>query len=230
VGRLAVVGKHQTLGPPDPDAPRPDVVPRDVLDLGDHLVCYRHGLDDAVLAHRIDHAAHLRALAGLGCDRILALSSVGSLHRALPVGAFVVPSDFQALDQEPVVADGDNPHVVPGFTPAWRARLVETWRARAGEPIVDGGVYRQTNGPRFETPAEVRFLAAFADLVGMTVASECVAANQTGLAYAAVCVVDNLGNGVADQPLTLEELERAAAANATRLRRALERVVPELAA
>ena len=229
MGLLAVVGKHQTLGPPDADAPRPDVVPPDVLDVGDYLVLYRHGLDDAVLAHRVDHAAHLRALAALGCDRVLALSSVGSLHRALVVGAFVVPSDFQALDQAPVVADGEHPHVVPGFAPAWRARLVEAWRARAGEPIVDGGVYWQTNGPRFETPAEVRFLAAFADLVGMTVASECVAANQTGLAYAAVCVVDNLGNGVADQPLTLAELELAAAANATRLRRALDRVVPELA-
>jgi 5'-methylthioadenosine phosphorylase len=76
----------------------------------------------------------------------------------------------------------------------------------------------------------VRFLARFADLVGMTVASECVAANQTGLAYAAVCIVDNLANGIADEPLTMEEYQRGAAANADRLRRALDRVVPELAA
>lgn len=229
MGRLAVVGKHQTLGAPAPAAARPDVVPPDVVDLGDYVALYRHGIDTDVAAHRIDHAAHLQALAGLGCDRVLAVSSVGSLHRALPVGAFVVPSDFWALDQAPVVAQEARPYVVPGFTPAWRARLVETWRARAGQPIVDGGVYWQTNGPRFETRAEVRFLAAFADLVGMTVASECVAANQTGLAYAAVCTVDNYANGVADAPLTLGEFERGAAANADRLRCALELVVPELA-
>jgi purine nucleoside phosphorylase len=230
VGRLAVVGKHQTLGPPRPDAPRPPVDPPDVVDLGDHLALYRHGLDSDALAHEIDHAAHLRALAALGCDRLLAVSSVGSLHRSLPVGAFVLPSDFHALDQPPIVADGPRRHVVPGFTPGWRAQLLEAWRASAGEPIVDGGVYWQTNGPRFETPAEVRFLAVFADLVGMTVASECVAANEAGVAYAAVCVVDNLANGVGDHLLTVEEFERGAAANAARLRDALGRVVAAVAA
>jgi len=44
-----------------------------------------------------------------------------------------------------------------------------------------------------------------------------------------VCTVDNYANGVADAPLTLEEFERGAAANADRLRCALELVVPELA-
>jgi len=229
VGRLAVVGKHQTLGAPAPETPRADVVPLDVVDLGDHVRLYRHGLGDDIAAHEIDHAGHLRALATLGCDRVLAVSSVGSLHRDLPVGSFVVASDFCGLDQAPVVADDARRHVVPGFSADWRARLVEAWRARSGAPVVDGGVYWQTNGPRFETRAEIRFLAAFADVVGMTVASECVAANQTGLAYAAVCVVDNLANGVADAPLTVEEFERGAAANADRLRRALDRVVPELA-
>ena len=71
--------------------------------------------------------------------------------------------------------------------------------------MVDGGVYWQTNGPRFETPAEVRMLAAHADVVGMTVASECVAANQLGLEYAAVCVVDNLANGIGVETLTPEQ-------------------------
>jgi 5'-methylthioadenosine phosphorylase len=194
------------------------------------VTLYRHGLDAYVAPHQIDHAAHLHALAQLGCDRVLALSSVGSLHRALPVGSFVAPDDFIALDHPPVSAHEDTrQHVVPGFTPEWRARLLAAWRAVTAEPVVAGGVYWQVNGPRFETPAEVRLIAASADLVGMTVPSECVAANQVGLAYAAVCVVDNLANGVGDRPLTVEEFERGAAANAARLGRLLERLVPELA-
>ena len=67
-------------------------------------------------------------------------------------------------------------------------------------------------------------------MVGMTVASECVAANQLGVAYAAVCIVDNLARGVGDTPLTVEAYERGAAANATRLTGVLGRVIPELAA
>jgi 5'-methylthioadenosine phosphorylase len=90
-------------------------------------------------------------------------------------------------------------------------------------------VYWQTTGPRFETAAEVRMIAAFADVVGMTIGSECVASRELGLAYAAVCVVDNLANGVADTPLTVEEFEAGRAANAAALTETLRRVVPELA-
>ena len=39
-------------------------------------------------------------------------------------------------------------------------------------PVVDGGVYVETRGPRFETPAEIRWLATLGDIVGMTAASE----------------------------------------------------------
>ena len=67
------------------------------------------------------------------------------------------------------------------------------------------------------------------DVVGMTVASECVAANQVGLDYAAVCVVDNLANSVGPAPLTTEEYERGVATNRDRLRDALAAMVPELA-
>jgi 5'-methylthioadenosine phosphorylase len=228
---LAVVGKRDTLGDLAGDARALAGGPFGVLDHGTHVTLYRHGIDGSVAAHRIDHAANLRTLAQLGCDRVLALGSVGSLHRNLGVGSFVAPDDFIALDQRPVsIADDDGQHVVPGFTPTWRARVLDTWRGVDAEPIVDGGVYWQVNGPRFETPAEIRLLAGFADLVGMTLASECVAANQLDLDYAAVCIVDNLANGVGDAPLTPTEYEQGAAANATRLARVLTAIVPQLAA
>jgi 5'-methylthioadenosine phosphorylase len=231
VGRLAVIGKEGTLGSPVASARVATPQPIRVLDHGTHVTLYRHGLDTYVPPHRIDHAAHLRTLLQLGCDRVLALSSVGSLRVDLPVGSFVAPDDFIALDQTPAdVDDADARHVVPGFTDAWRHQIVTVWRRVAGEPIVDRGVYWQANGPRFETPAEIRLIGGFADLVGMTVASECVAANQLGIAYAAVCIVDNLANGVGDTPLTTDEFERGAAANATSLTAALGRVIPELAA
>jgi 5'-methylthioadenosine phosphorylase len=231
VGRLAVIGKEGTLGSPLASARVAAPQPIGVLDHGTHVTLYRHGLDTYVAPHRIDHAAHLRTLVQLGCDRVLALSSVGSLRVGLPVGSFVAPHDFVALDHTPVdIGDTDAQHVVPGFTDAWRHEILTVWRRVAGAPIIDGGVYWQANGPRFETPAEIRFIGTFADVVGMTVPSECVAANQLGVAYAAVCIVDNLANGVGDTPLTSEEFERGSAASTARLSVALSRVIPELAA
>lgn len=230
MGRLAIIGKEGTLGSPVASARVATPQPIGVLDHGTHVTLYRHGLERYVAPHRIDHAAHLRTLMQLGCDRVLALSSVGSLRVDLPVGSFVAPHDFVALDQHPVeVDDAAVLHVVPGFTEPWRQQVLTVWQRVAGEAIVDGAVYWQANGPRFETPAEIRLIGTFADVVGMTVPSECVAANQLGVAYAAVCIVDNLANGVGDTPLSTEAFDAGAAANTGRLEAALRHVIPELA-
>jgi len=63
----------------------------------------------------------------------------------------------------------------------------------------------------------------------MTLASECIVAGELGLPYAAVCVVDNLANGIAPHPLSPAELERDRERNATRLRDDLAAALPELA-
>jgi purine nucleoside phosphorylase len=62
----------------------------------------------------------------------------------------------------------------------------------------------------------------------MTIASECILAGELGIAYAAVCVVDNLANGVGDTPLTMAEFHAGAAANRARLVTALDAVLPAL--
>ena len=90
------------------------------------------------------------------------------------------------------------PHRARPSRRAGGGEVVDAWGAEDGEPAVDGGVYWQTIGPRFETPAEIRMMAPHADLVGMTIASECIIAGELGLEYAAICVVDNLANGLAE--------------------------------
>jgi 5'-methylthioadenosine phosphorylase len=74
----------------------------------------------------------------------------------------------------------------------------------------------------------VRLIAEYADVVGMTMGSECVIACQLGLAYAAICVVDNLANGVGEQPLSSEEYEAGVAANRMRLGAVLAALLPSL--
>jgi 5'-methylthioadenosine phosphorylase len=107
--------------------------------------------------------------------------------------------------------------------------VLSAWREADAPELRDGGVYWQAIGPRFETPAEIRLIAAHADLVGMTVASECIVAAELGLAYAAVCIVDNLANGVGAGELSVGEMERHRAANVAMLRDALDAVLPRLA-
>jgi len=235
MGRLALVGGHgfHALQPWAAASKLTVATERgtvEVLDEGSHLVLARHGIDSYTPAHIVDHPRNLAALLEAGCDRVLAICSVGSLHAELAVGSFLCPSDFIGLGRIDAAYDDERGHVVPGFDPVWRRLVLEAWKAATEQPIREQGVYWQTPGPRFETPAEVRLIARHGDVVGMTMASESVTASQLGLAYAAVCVVDNLANGIADAPLTPEEYEAGHAANRERLATALAALLPSLTA
>lgn len=201
-----------------------------MLDVDGTIVVQRHGLDEWSPPHRIDHRAHITALIEAGVDRVLAISSVGSLRVDWPVGTCAVVDDFYAPAETTSFYDDPRSHIVPGFDRTWRARVISAWRHSTVTPVRDGGVYAQTSGPRFETPAEVRALAKVADLVGMTVASECILACEAGVPFAALCVVDNLANGLGDQRLTLDEFNLGVAANRTRLIADLGLLITVLAA
>ncbi|HEV7398749.1 MAG TPA: MTAP family purine nucleoside phosphorylase [Solirubrobacterales bacterium] len=222
MGRLAVVLGSSALGPGG------ETIAAAAAEHGAAIV-QRHGEGDYRLPHEVDHAANLEALVEGGCDRVLAVGSVGSLSPELPVGSLLCPDDFIALHLGLSVFDDERAHRAPGFDPTWRAEVLEAWNA-CPAPLRDGGVYWQAIGPRFETPAEIRLMAAHADVVGMTIASECIVAAELGLAYAAVCVVDNLANGIGPRPLEIIELEAARATNALQLHDGLAAVLPQLGA
>ena len=222
MGQLAVILGSNGLGPGGED------VAATVAGHG-AFVLQRHAGDGAyTLPHRIDHVANLRAVLGQGCDRVLAVASVGSLREDLPVGCLVCPDDFIALQIGLSALEDPRAHRAPGFDRAWRERLLAGWHEAGAAELHDGGVYWQAIGPRFETPAEIRLIAAHADLVGMTVASECVVAGDLEIPYAAICVVDNLANGIGSGELSLEEVERQRGANVVRLRDALDAALPRL--
>jgi 5'-methylthioadenosine phosphorylase len=223
MGRLAVILGSNALGPGGGEI---------AAAAAEHgaAVVQRHGDPaDYVLPHEIDHAANLRPLVEQGCDRVLAIASVGSLRTSLPVGTLVCPDDFIALQVSTSIFDDARAHSAPRFASHWRAELLAAW-AEGGAAPVDGGVYWQTLGPRFETPAEIRMMAPHADVVGMTIASECVIAGELGLEYAAICVVDNLANGLAEGELSVVEMEADRLIHAATLRDGLAAVLPRLGA
>ncbi len=80
----------------------------------------------------------------------------------------------------------------------------------AGLTLHTGGVYAGFNGPRFETPTEIRMAAlAGATVVGMTGVPEVSLAKEAGLRYAAIALVVNAAAGVSDVPITMEDINTA---------------------
>ncbi|MBA3867016.1 MAG: MTAP family purine nucleoside phosphorylase [Solirubrobacterales bacterium] len=223
MGRLAVILGSNALGPGGGE------IAAAAAEHGAAIVQRHIASDDYVLPHRIDHVANLRPLLEQGCDRVLAISSVGSLRAELPVGSLVCPDDFIALHLRLSIFEDQRAHTAPAFDARWRGEVIAAWGA-GGQAPHDGGVYWQTIGPRFETPAEIRMMAPHAAVVGMTVASECIVAGELGLDYAALCMVDNLANGLGPEALSVAAMDHDRAANAARLREGLTAVLPRLGA
>ncbi len=224
MGRLAVVLGSNALGPGGEE------IAAAAAAQGAAIV-QRHGAEGGfVLPHAIDHEANLRPLLEQGCDRVLGIGSVGSLRpEELDVGSLVCPDDFIALNLGDSIFEDGRAHSAPSFKPRWRKEVITAW-SEGGQTPRDGGVYWQARGPRFETPAEIRLMAAHADVVGMTIASECVVAGELGLDYAALCVVDNLANGLAEETVSTAGMEADRLVNAERLREGLAAVLPRLGA
>jgi 5'-methylthioadenosine phosphorylase len=170
----------------------------------------RHGASHAVPPHRVNYRANLYALKILGVERILATNSVGCISPDLKPGDMVVPHDFidftksragTFYDAEAVHVDVSEP-----YCPELRQALIEAGK-KLGVTVVDGAVYGCTEGPRFETPAEIRFLGmAGADLVGMTGIPETVLARELEICYASICTVTNYAAGIARGRLTATEV------------------------
>jgi 5'-methylthioadenosine phosphorylase len=224
MGRLAVMLGSNALGPGGAEIATAAAA-------HGAAIAQRHGAPGGpyVLPHRIDHAANLRRLAEQGCDRVLAIASVGSLRPELGVGSLICPDDFIALHLEASIHEDERAHSAPGFDRRWRREVIDAWDEN-GQQLRDGGVYWQTIGPRFETPAEIRMIAPHADVVGMTIAAECVVAGELELDYAAVCVVDNLANGIGETEVSLDQIDADRVANAELLREGLAAVLPRLGA
>jgi purine nucleoside phosphorylase len=98
--------------------------------------------------------------------------------------------------------------------------------------VLDSGVYAQTLGPRFETPAEIRSLAIQGgDIVGMTCAHEATLCRELGLPYAVLCIIDNMANGICGTEISYEEfhagVKRNLATMETILGLVLQRFAPK---
>ena len=196
----------------------------------------RHGAGHSVPPHRVNYRANLWALKVLGVERVLATAAVGSLNLAMAPGSMVLVDQFLDFTKSRPVTffdgrDGEVVHtdVTEPYCGESRRRVRDAgWRCDV--PQVFGGVYVTTEGPRFETPAEIRaYRILGGDVVGMTGVPEVVLARELGLCYVTVAMVTNFAAGISSTPLTHEEVLEVMSANVDRLRAVLLEALPDLA-
>jgi 5'-methylthioadenosine phosphorylase len=173
------------------------------------LLISRHSGGHKVPPHKVNYKAIASGLSSLGVRACFASAAVGSLRRDWKPGTLIACSDFLDVtcrnltlyDRQVVHTDFSHP-----FGAAARAAMLQAAQA-AGVEMIDGGVYICSNGPRYETPAEIALYSQLhGDVVGMTAATEAILMREAGVEYATLAVVTNLAAGFEDQPLSHEEV------------------------
>lgn len=195
----------------------------------------RHGAAHSVPPHLVNYRANIMALKKLGVRAIFATAAVGSLNPEMRPGEFVFVDQFLDFTKgrkqtffEGGPAGVVHVDVTEPYCPRLRqvllraAKLLEL-RAHAG------GTYVCTEGPRFETPAEIRmFRQLGGDLVGMTGVPEVVLAREAEICYAAVAMVTNFAAGIAGYRLSHQEVVEMMKVQGETIRRLLMEAVTML--
>jgi 5'-methylthioadenosine phosphorylase len=153
----------------------------------------------------VNYRANIYAAKLLGVTRIVAWSGPGAIALKLRPGDLVLPDDLLDFtrNRPSTFYEGKGIGFIrqyPVFCETLRGALRAAAK-RSEARLRFGGTYACTEGPRLETPAEIRFLAlAGADLVGMTLCPEAFLARELEICYAPVAYVTNYAEGVRKMP------------------------------
>ena len=176
------------------------------------LFLSRHGETDySLTAPFVNYRANIHALKECGVRRIIAWSGPGIINTAFKPGDFVVPHDIIDETRNRATTFFDNTGV--GFIRQSQpfcpqiARTLHDVLHDSGLPHHEQAVYACTEGPRLETPAEIRKLRILgADLVGMTLAPEAFLAREKEICYTPICYLTIYAEGVKPREFKKGEL------------------------
>jgi 5'-methylthioadenosine phosphorylase len=166
----------------------------------------RHGPNRRCPPHAINYRANISALKVLGVRKVLAVNAVGSINRDLPPLSAVLLDDFIDFTKGRHLSFYDGGSTGHAYTemntpycPALRKCMLEL-APDFKLSLAPRGVYVCTNGPRFETPAEIRMFEKLGgDVVGMTGIPEVSLARESGMHYASAAYSINWAAGIEEQ-------------------------------
>ena len=162
----------------------------------------RHGeYSHDISAPYVNYRANIYALKELGAKQILTWSGPGAINKELKMGQYFIPDDVidETHGRESSFFEGRGAGLLrqnPVFCPRI-ADAAEKTLKRQKHKYKHGGTYVCTQGPRLETPAEIRKYSILGgDVVGMTVVPECFLAHELEICYLPLCYISNYAEGV----------------------------------
>ncbi len=189
----------------------------------------RHGKEHSIPPHMVNYRANIKALKELKVERILSTSAVGSLQKDMKPGDFVVLDQFIDFTKLRKYTFYDDEVVHTDFTNPYCSQLRELILKAAfnlGISAHPKGTYVCTEGPRFETPAEIAMFAVLgADVVGMTNVPEVMLAREAKICYASIATVTNFAAGISPSKITHEEVIEIMDKNSEMIKKLLSKCI-----
>lgn len=158
----------------------------------------------------------IRLMKLMGAKVLFLTNAVGGINRSFNAGDFMLITDQISMSvPSPLIGENIDELGVrfPDMSEVYSRRLrkiIENSAVTAGVPLRKG-VYIQTTGPQYETPAEIRAYERLgADAVGMSTAIEAIAARHAGMEICGISCISNLAAGISVNPLTHAEVQETA--------------------
>ncbi len=154
----------------------------------------------------------IRLMKMLGAETLILSNAVGGIKKDLNVGDFMIINDhITSFVPSPLI--GKNVHELgtrfPDMSHVYNKELNDIIKQCAKELNIDikEGIYLQTTGPNYETPAEIRaYQTLGADAVGMSTACEAMAAVHCGFKVCGISCITNKASGISAEPLSDEDV------------------------
>ncbi|NLD87531.1 MAG: purine-nucleoside phosphorylase [Clostridiales bacterium] len=154
----------------------------------------------------------IRVMRALGAEYLILTNAAGGINPVFRPGDFMLLRDhISCFLPSPLIGSNIDELGVrfPDMSSVYSIALRDKIKAEAAKCDINlfEGVYLQTSGPNYETPAEIRMFSALgADAVGMSTACEAIAANHAGMKIVGISCISNLAAGISKTPLTHEEV------------------------
>ncbi|MBU7013571.1 MAG: S-methyl-5'-thioadenosine phosphorylase [Theionarchaea archaeon] len=189
----------------------------------------RHGGKHSVPPHTVNYRGNIRALQQLNVGRIISTSAVGSLRKEMKPGDFVLLDQFIDFTKNRHYTFFDDSVVHTDFTNPYCSQLRSIICQAALDAQVtlhQQGTYVCTEGPRFETPAEINMFSLLgAHVVGMTNIPEVVLAREAKICYSSIATVTNYAAGISPTRITHQEVIDIMDKNSEMIKRLIAKII-----
>lgn len=173
----------------------------------------------------------VRLMGLMGAKTVILTNAAGGMNPSFVPGDLMMITDhITGFVPSPLVGENINELGTrfPDMSEVYSKKLRETIKqaARNTAVSIQQGVYLQTTGPNYETPAEIRMYRSLGgDAVGMSTACEAMAAKHMGLNVCGISCITNMAAGISPTPLNHAEVQKTADSSAANFRKLVTELI-----